>query len=132
MQEISPIPSSSCIRRYGQKELLKQLFWQSALINLGLLAAKEKKKNREDKSIANKAKRASNLKSEKIMTSKKPATKKKKIQQKEVEGGDWYCNICEEKAVEDLIQCLHYKNWLHEVYAGVKPRKKQFICSECQ
>lgn len=39
---------------------------------------------------------------------------------------DWYCKICEERSVEDMIQCLRCKQWVHETCAGVKPGKTIF------
>lgn len=49
-----------------------------------------------------------------------------------LQGDDWYCYICEEKFVEDMVQCLVCASWVHESCAGVKSGLKHFVCIDCK
>lgn len=136
IQELSPIPSSSssCVRskRKMSKGATKAVVLTSSPYKKELLAAKEKKKIKDEKSAYNKAKRALKLQNEETMSVDQPEKKKKKImpiRPKEAVG-DWYCKICEEKSIEDMIRCLRCNQWVHEMCAGVKPGKKNsFVLS---
>jgi hypothetical protein len=44
---------------------------------------------------------------------------------------DWYCFICEESSVQDMVQCIVCKKWAHETCAGVDKKRKSFICKLC-
>lgn len=91
-----------------------------------LIAAKEKKKIKEEKSAYNKAKRTLQPQNEETMSVDQPEKKKRKIMpirpKEAIE--DWYCKICEQKSIEDMIRCLRCNQWVHEMCAGVKPGKK--------
>nr|CAH7743445.1 unnamed protein product [Callosobruchus chinensis] len=50
---------------------------------------------------------------------------KKSINEKE-----WYCKLCNECSIEDMIQCLQCRTWVHEICANVQSREK-FICDFC-
>nr|CAI5850711.1 unnamed protein product [Callosobruchus analis] len=50
---------------------------------------------------------------------------KKSINEKE-----WYCKLCNECSIEDMIQCLQCRTWVHEICANVQSRAK-FICDFC-
>lgn len=52
-------------------------------------------------------------------------SKKKSINDKE-----WYCKLCCESIVEDMIQCLKCRDWVHESCANIESRDK-FLCDIC-
>lgn len=45
--------------------------------------------------------------------------------------GDWYCEMCQTRSVEDMIQCMSCRQWVHENCAGVKKNVKKYFCSNC-
>ncbi|XP_045462177.1 uncharacterized protein LOC123672207 [Harmonia axyridis] len=49
----------------------------------------------------------------------------------EIEPEEWFCLVCEENSIEDMVQCLHCSKWAHESCAGSKAKIKKFICSSC-
>lgn len=44
---------------------------------------------------------------------------------------DWFCSVCEENVIEDMVQCLLCGEWVHESCAGSKAKIKKFICHKC-
>ncbi|KAK9700579.1 PHD-finger [Popillia japonica] len=129
IQQISPIPSNSnCGKIKKAKGATKAILLTSSPYKEELLSAKERKRAQEERTAGNKAKRA--LKLLQKETPENPPAKKKKLNKQATE--DWYCHICEEKSVEDMIQCLNCKVWAHDKCAGVNSGKKQFFCPECQ
>jgi hypothetical protein len=59
----------------------------------------------------------------------KELPKPKKEQTKD--DSSWFCDMCFEESVEDMIQCLSCHRWVHENCAGVKKGKKSFFCHDC-
>lgn len=49
----------------------------------------------------------------------------------EIDSNEWFCSVCEETAVEDMVQCLLCGKWVHESCAGSKQKIKKFVCSNC-
>lgn len=45
---------------------------------------------------------------------------------------EWFCSICEEKRIEDMIQCTKCRSWCHELCAGVQPGTQTFSCDLCK
>ena len=44
---------------------------------------------------------------------------------------EWYCTLCEEVRLEDMIQCLKCFKWVHESCARVTKTKKIYYCPQC-
>lgn len=44
---------------------------------------------------------------------------------------NWFCFICEENIVENMIQCMSCKKWLHEKCGNVRPSTKKYFCPTC-
>lgn len=42
---------------------------------------------------------------------------------------DWYCHLCDQFFVEDMIQCIVCKNWVHESCAALVT--SNYICDIC-
>lgn len=127
--DLSPVPSvGNTFKSKGRRRTgaTKAVVLTSSPYKNELIAAKEKKTLKETKATISKAKKALKLQ-------KEDEPKKKKIKKTQSKDGDedWYCMICEEKSIEDMIKCLRCKKWVHEICAGVKAGKKQFFCSEC-
>ncbi|KAJ2947221.1 hypothetical protein O0L34_g16930 [Tuta absoluta] len=53
-----------------------------------------------------------------------------KVNDEEVE--QWFCKICLLCSVEDMIQCLACKCWVHEECACVKKAAKKYFCPSCR
>lgn len=49
----------------------------------------------------------------------------------EVSEQEWYCFICEECVVEDMVQCTLCGKWAHEICAGVGKHEMTFQCDIC-
>jgi hypothetical protein len=49
----------------------------------------------------------------------------------EVQSEDWFCSVCEESSIEDMVQCLLCDKWVHEKCAGSKKKIQKFVCSNC-
>lgn len=49
----------------------------------------------------------------------------------EVQNDYWFCSVCEEIAIEDMVQCLLCAKWVHETCAGSKAKIRKFVCSNC-
>ncbi|KAG8269876.1 hypothetical protein J6590_097851 [Homalodisca vitripennis] len=49
----------------------------------------------------------------------------------EINPDEWFCSVCEENAIEDMVQCLLCGKWVHESCAGSKARIKKYVCSNC-
>lgn len=43
---------------------------------------------------------------------------------------EWYCKLCCESIIEDMIQCLKCRDWVHESCANIESREK-FLCDIC-
>lgn len=57
------------------------------------------------------------------------AAKENKRQKKNE--SSWFCEMCSTESVEDMIQCMSCRKWVHENCAGVKKGKKRFFCFVC-
>ncbi|KAG8304129.1 hypothetical protein J6590_101793, partial [Homalodisca vitripennis] len=44
----------------------------------------------------------------------------------EINPDEWFCSVCEENAIEDMVQCLLCGKWVHESCAGSKARIKKY------
>ena len=44
---------------------------------------------------------------------------------------EWFCSLCEEVQIENMIQCLKCSIWVHEACAGVSKNKKCYYCPQC-
>lgn len=63
--------------------------------------------------------------SRKVQLDSPSIPKKKKINENE-----WYCKFCKECIIEDMIQCLKCRDWIHESCANVASTET-FICDFC-
>ncbi|CAK1578118.1 unnamed protein product [Parnassius mnemosyne] len=95
-----------------------------------------KAKASKTKSDAEKRKKVAALNLEKTVKSNrrpekqiKKDAKRKKVPAAELE--KWFCKICLHCAIEDMIQCLSCKCWVHEECACVKKGIKKYICPSC-
>lgn len=48
-----------------------------------------------------------------------------------VNPNDWFCHVCEENIVEDMVQCLKCKKWAHTSCAGSGKKLKKYKCENC-
>ena len=55
----------------------------------------------------------------------------KDIKRQKKNESSWYCEMCSTESVEDMIQCMSCRKWVHETCAGVKKGKKRFFCFVC-
>ncbi|CAG5055147.1 unnamed protein product [Parnassius apollo] len=95
-----------------------------------------KAKASKTKSDAEKRKKVAALNLEKTVKSNRGPEKqiKKDVKRKKVPAGElekWFCKICLHCAIEDMIQCLSCKCWVHEECACVKKGIKKYICPSC-
>lgn len=44
---------------------------------------------------------------------------------------DWFCFICEENLVEDMVQCFNCKKGAHTSCAGKGKKLKKYTCENC-
>ena len=44
---------------------------------------------------------------------------------------DWFCNLCATIRLENMIQCILCKTWVHEACAGVLKKDKIYLCPKC-
>ena len=56
---------------------------------------------------------------------------KKTIKRYKKDDSSWFCEMCSTESVEDMIQCMSCRKWVHENCAGVKKGKKRFFCFAC-
>ena len=63
-------------------------------------------------------------------TTKQPSFKHKQTGTKKGES-DWYCFICTESVMDDMIQCQVCNTWVHSACADVT-NTGQFVCEPCQ
>ncbi|KAG8223666.1 hypothetical protein J437_LFUL001773 [Ladona fulva] len=45
---------------------------------------------------------------------------------------EWYCELCEEDKMEDMIRCMKCKIWIHAKCVGVGKGVKKFFCNVCK
>lgn len=45
---------------------------------------------------------------------------------------EWYCELCEEDKMEEMIRCMKCKVWIHAKCAGVGKGVKKFFCNACK
>ncbi|KAB0803436.1 hypothetical protein PPYR_00406 [Photinus pyralis] len=130
--EISPIPRptkkhDTRIRKGAQKAaILTESPYKKELE----LKQKEKEK-KEEKSRSNKQKAAA--KKEKVnknIADKENVKPKQPVIIIETNEEDWYCSLCNESIIEDMIQCMQCRKWAHEMCAGVHV-KSSYICDLC-
>ena len=66
---------------------------------------------------------------------KSPLSKKSKTSEKnviiEVNDNEWYCFLCCESVVEEMIQCSLCKKWAHEKCRGGSS-STHYICDVCE
>lgn len=45
----------------------------------------------------------------------------------------WYCFLCNEEHIEDMVRCLVCNQWAHEMCAGCEdePSREKFVCDIC-
>lgn len=43
----------------------------------------------------------------------------------------WFCHVCEENLVEDLVQCLNFKRWAHASCAERGMKLIKYKCENC-
>lgn len=48
-----------------------------------------------------------------------------------VNENDWFCYLCNKTLIEDMIQCLQCRSWVHESCAGVLKKCKLYYCPQC-
>lgn len=48
-----------------------------------------------------------------------------------VDTQEWFCFICEECRIEDMVQCTSCLTWVHESCAGCRKEVLSYICSKC-
>lgn len=58
-----------------------------------------------------------------------PSSEDKKVRRST--NNDWYCEICQSRSVEDMVQCMTCRQWVHENCAGVKKNVKKYFCLNC-
>lgn len=44
---------------------------------------------------------------------------------------DWFCTLCKESVIEDMIQCTICKKWVHEMCADMTQNKDVYVCDLC-
>lgn len=101
------------------------------------------KENKENKTKANKDKQNEKKASVKKNVfvdkddgkTKSPLSKKSKTSEKnviiEVNDNEWYCFLCCESVVEEMIQCSLCKKWAHEKCTGGSS-STHYICDVCE
>ncbi|CAH2003948.1 unnamed protein product [Acanthoscelides obtectus] len=45
---------------------------------------------------------------------------------------EWYCHICEENIIENMVKCMKCKKWAHTSCAGTKKQIKKYVCENCK
>jgi hypothetical protein len=64
-----------------------------------------------------------------MATASEPGCGNKKAERTEV--GSWFCDMCRQESVEDMIRCMACNKGVHETCAGVKKGIKRFFCFSC-
>jgi hypothetical protein len=57
------------------------------------------------------------------------AALKKKVNH--IKEDSWFCDMCQQESVQDMIKCIACKKWVHENCAGVKKGTKRYFCFSC-
>ena len=45
---------------------------------------------------------------------------------------EWYCELCDEDKIEEMIRCMKCKTWIHAKCAGVGKGVKKYYCNACK
>ncbi|CAH1963229.1 unnamed protein product [Acanthoscelides obtectus] len=45
---------------------------------------------------------------------------------------EWYCHICEENIIQDMVKCMKCEKWAHTSCAGTKKQIKKYVCENCK
>jgi len=45
---------------------------------------------------------------------------------------NWFCFLCMGARIEDMIQCIECKLWVHESCTGVLKKEKIYFCPKCK
>lgn len=139
VHEISPLPRP--VGRPGKR--LRKGAQKSELLTS--TPYKNKLKDMKDKKSATLAKRmlkfnktnnqpGTSSESSKTMKNKRTSAQssaKEGNVEIEVAEEDWYCFICGESVVEDMVQCTMCEKWAHETCACVEKHEMTFECDNC-
>jgi ribosomal protein L37AE/L43A len=68
-------------------------------------------------------------KKKKMATASDPGCGNKKAKRTEVDS--WFCDMCQQEFVEDMVRCMTCNKWFHETCAGVKKGRERFFCFAC-
>ncbi|CAH0557524.1 unnamed protein product [Brassicogethes aeneus] len=49
----------------------------------------------------------------------------------EINADEWFCVICQEGIIEDMIQCTKCGEWAHEMCADLTRPKSDYVCDLC-
>lgn len=49
----------------------------------------------------------------------------------QVQADDWFCFLCEQTVLEDMVQCTACNKWAHEQCAGISKQEIAFVCDFC-
>lgn len=132
---ISPIPTcSKHLSKPARRGAQRAVVLTSSPYKRDLIAAKDRRrKTTSPKST--KGKGRSGCTNKRLRTTpadNAPTTSHTSDVTIEVGQDDWFCSVCEESVIENMVQCLQCRTWVHETCAGVKSGLKRFLCVECK
>lgn len=125
IQEISPLPKvtkkyGERIRRGAQKvAILTESPYKNELEEKCALKARkeERKKTKRDVFETAKPKKVNSSASAEIIIETNPE--------------DWFCALCQESSVEDMIRCTKCEKWAHEMCADSSRFNGDYLCDLC-
>lgn len=126
IQDISPLP----VKKHAKPIIARKSRTQEAveLTSSPYKNDLEALRTKPSRSGLNNLKKVSS-KSLKTLTAEIGSSKTKKYG---TESENWFCNICCENRVAEMIQCMSCKTWQHAKCAKVSGKGKVFHCAKCK
>ncbi|KYN50407.1 hypothetical protein ALC57_00044 [Trachymyrmex cornetzi] len=136
--EICPLPSPTIAR--NNKLPQKAEILTTSPYKKQLEEQQKKKSQRIARKVELSPGPSTSINSSKLKITKRTSNKKKSTPSKElhfsetkieINEDDWYCYLCQQNLVEDMVQCIVCKRWAHESCACISKKELRFICDFC-
>lgn len=139
VHEISPVPCPTVVGRNNRQPQKAELLTASPYKNKLEARRKEHSQKYAKNLFLPGPSTSSNLPKVNKKTSRNKKTSKSNSSSQlhfsaaivEINKDDWFCKLCQENLIEDMVQCSACKSWVHESCAGVSKDKLEFTCDFC-